>query len=279
MPMILSLSSQVARGTVGHAVNDFIWQRLGFETMTLPTVLLSNRPDYPLCTGERLNAQLLEEMLSTLEKNGFLDDVAAIFTGYLPSVEYVALAARWVERLKSARPAIIYCCDPIFGDEPGGLYIAEAAAAALRDTLVPKADIVTPNRFELGWLAQCPVLNADDSVGAARNLSGLVLATSSPSEQPGFIANIAVDDEEVWQAVTPFREAVPHGTGDMLSALFLAHILRGNSARNALALAVGGLETVIEASMDRDELALIATQGDWADPAPWPVEPVSTNAS
>ncbi|HKJ61604.1 MAG TPA: pyridoxal kinase, partial [Hyphomicrobiales bacterium] len=137
MPTILSLSSQVARGLVGQAVSGFVWQRLGFDVTMLPTVILSNRPDYPHCAGERLGAEQLDAMLQALEANGFLQDVTAIFTGYLPGAEHVSLAARWIGRLKSERPGIVYCCDPIFGDEPGGLYIAEEAAVSLRDTLVP----------------------------------------------------------------------------------------------------------------------------------------------
>ncbi len=42
---------------------------------------------------------------------------------------------------------------PIIGDEPAGIYVDEAAASAVRDQLVPLADIVTPNAFELGWLS------------------------------------------------------------------------------------------------------------------------------
>ena len=32
--------------------------------------------------------------------------------------------------------------DPILGDEPKGLYIAQEAAEAIRDLLVPRADVL-----------------------------------------------------------------------------------------------------------------------------------------
>ncbi|MBX2805634.1 MAG: pyridoxal kinase [Hyphomicrobiales bacterium] len=271
MPAILSLSSQVARGLVGHAVNGFVWQRLGFDVTLLPTVILSNRPDYPHYSGEAVRAEQLDAMLGALQANGFLRDVSAIFTGYLPSASHVALARTWIGRLKSERPDIVYCCDPIFGDEPHGLYVAEEAASALRDELVPIADIVTPNRFELGWLTGHEIKVKADAVAAARGLGPLVLATSAPCDEPGYLANIAVNEQEAWAAISAFRKHVPHGTGDLAAALFLARHLRGNSVRDTLALTAGALETVIDASVGRADLALISQQEQWVNASASPV--------
>lgn len=279
MPTILSLSSQVARGLVGHAVNGFVWQRLGFDVTMLPTVILSNRPDYPHCAGERLSAERLDAMFRALERNGFLRDINAIFTGYLPSAEHVSFAARWIGRLKSDHPGIVYCCDPIFGDEPDGLYIPEEAARALAETLVPVADVLTPNRYELGWLAGREIATQDDAIAAARSLGPLVLATSSPCNAPGKLANLAVSQGKVLRALSAFREDVPHGTGDLTAALFLAHYLHSRSVKDALALTVGALESVIAASIGREDLALIAGQDRWTAPAAWPVEHLTETGS
>jgi len=116
MPTILSLSSQVARGHVGHSVAVFAWQRLGIEVVALPTILLSNRPDYPHRAGERVRPELLNDMLAAIEANGWMGEIDALFTGYLPSAEHVAVAAALVARLKAANAGILYCCDPILGD-------------------------------------------------------------------------------------------------------------------------------------------------------------------
>ena len=279
MPTLLSLSSQVARGLVGQAVNGFVWQRLGFDVTMLPTVILSNRPDYPHCAGERLSAEQLDAMLQALDRNGFLEDISAIFTGYLPSAEHVSLVARWIGQLKSDKPNMIYCCDPIFGDEPGGLYIAEEAAAALRDRLVPLADILTPNRFELGWLSERKNETQNDAIAAARRLGPLVLATSSPCENARELANLAISADEAWQARAALRENVPRGTGDLTAALFLAHHMRKNTLQDTLAMTAGALEAVIAASIGREELALIASQDHWTMPEIWPVERIADDGT
>src|SRR5262245_30510266 len=166
MPTILSLSSQVAHGHVGHSASVFVWQRLGIEVIALPTIILSNRPDLPHRAAERLQPQKLEEMIAAIEANGWLGSVDAVFTGYLPSAAHIAFAAKLVARLKAERPDLLYCCDPILGDEPDGLYIAKDAAEALRAALLPLADFVTPNRFELGWLAGREISSGADALAA-----------------------------------------------------------------------------------------------------------------
>ncbi len=279
MPTILSLSSQVARGHVGHSAAVFAWQRLGIDVVPLPTILLSNRPDHPHRAAERVRPAFLREMIAALDANGWLGEIDAVFTGYLPSAEHVALAAGLVGRLKAAKPDLLYGCDPILGDEPGGLYIAEEAAIALRDTLMPLADLVTPNRFELGWLAGEDVRSVQDAACAARHLARpMVLATSAPATSGDELTNLLVEGGRAWGAVVTRRAAVPHGTGDLLAALFFGHLLRSRPAAEALALATAGIEAVIEASDGREELNLIASQDSWALPGPWPVTPLDADA-
>jgi pyridoxine kinase len=271
MPTILSLSSQVARGHVGHSAAVFAWQRLGIDVIALPTIILSNRPDLPHRAGERVRPELLGEMIAAIDANGWLGSIDAVFTGYLPSPEHVTLAANLVERLKLEKPDLIFCCDPILGDEPDGLYIAKSAAEAIRAEILPLADIVTPNRFELGWLAGREIASRADALAAARALGRIVLATSSPADTDAELANILFAEGRAWQAVVARRSEVPHGSGDALAALFLGFLLRSRTAPDALALATGSIEVLIGVSEGKDELDLIASQDAWAIPAPWPI--------
>jgi pyridoxal/pyridoxine/pyridoxamine kinase len=89
------------------------------------------------------------------------------------------------------------------------------------------------------------------------------------------MVNLLVARDHVWQTVVRQRDSVPHGTGDVLAALFFAFLLRSRTPPDAQALATGGLEAVIDASEGRDELNLIGSQEAWAVPAPWPVELVA----
>jgi pyridoxine kinase len=277
MPIVLSLSSQVAYGHVGHSATVFVWQRLGVDVIALPTVLLSNRPDYPHRAGERLRPELLAGMIEAIEANGWLGRIDAVFTGYLPSAAHALLAAELVRRLKADNDRLLYCCDPILGDEPEGLYIAEEAANAVRAELMPLADLMTPNRFELGWLSGRAIRSAQDAVTAARTLCPMVLATSGPSDRRQELANLLVAGERAWSAAVMRRDSVPHGTGDVMAALFLAHLLQGRGPAQSLALATGGLEAIIEASKGADELNILGSQSVWASPPAWPVTAIEAS--
>ncbi|WP_088345575.1 MULTISPECIES: pyridoxal kinase [Rhodomicrobium] len=275
MPTILSLSSQVARGHVGHSAAVFAWQRLGLEVVALPTIILSNRPDYPHRAGERVRPELLGEMIEALDANGWLGGIDAVFTGYLPSAAHVEVARALVERLRAAKPGLFYCCDPIIGDEPGGLYIAEDAAKAIRSELLPLADLITPNRFELGWLTGQGVATRDEVLAAAATAGAMVLATSVPGETEAELINLLAAGGHAWRCAVARRDEVPHGTGDLLAAFMLAYLMRSRTPPDALSMATGGLEAVIDASIGEEELNLIGAQDRWALPAPWPVEPVA----
>ena len=88
----------------------------------MPTVLLSNHPGYPRFAGDPVLPGQIAAMVDALEANGWLADTAAVITGYLPSPAHVTEARSAVERVRRANPGALYLCDPVFGDEPDGLY-------------------------------------------------------------------------------------------------------------------------------------------------------------
>ncbi len=255
MAVILAISSQVVRGHVGLSAVVPALQALGHEVWPLPTILLSNHPGHDRCAGTRLKATALEAMLDALEENGWLANVDAVLSGYLPTADHVTLVADILARMRANR-TVHYLCDPILGDDPKGVYIDPAAAAAIRDTLVPLADILTPNRFELAWLCGHPVTSAPEAVTAARMLpSRAVIATSVPL--PGdHLGNLLVADGRAAIASVAEEAHVPHGTGDLMSGLLLGHAMAGLALDAAMARAVAGVDAAIGASVGRDELDL-----------------------
>lgn len=272
MKRVLCISSQVARGHVGNSAAVLAVQRLGHEAWPLPTVILSNHPGHTRCAGMRVPVDTLAAMLDALEGNGWLAQVDAVMTGYLPSAAHVAFAASAIERVRVVNAGALVLCDPVLGDDPQGLYVEEAAATAVRDRLMPAADIVTPNRFELSWLAERPVEDPRQAVRAAHALPPrLVLGTSIPSGQ-NQLSNVLVEADGTTAAVVSRRASVPHGTGDLLAALLLGHLLyEPGDVPRAMAYAVAGVEAAIEASAGADELQLVAAQDRWPRAEPWPV--------
>jgi pyridoxine kinase len=265
MAKVLSISSQVVYGHVGNSTAWFVLQRMGHEVLSLPTVLLSSRPGYGALAGDRTDPEELDAMLEAVLANGWLADVDAILSGYIPTPEHAALCHGWIRRIKALNPDALYLCDPIIGDEPAGVYIEEAAARAIRERLVPLADILTPNRFELGWLSSRPIPDAAAAVAAARALARpAVIVTSAPAGAPDRIANILVEGRDAAETVLACKIVQARGTGDFFAANFLARKLGGLSIRDALRAAAAATAMVLAASEGQSELALIKTQAHWA---------------
>lgn len=275
MARVLAISSQVARGHVGLAAIVPALQRLGHEVVALPTVLLSNHPGHAKVAGERVSPELMQRMIEALEANGWLAEIDAVITGYLPSAAHVRFASAAVDRVRKHRYDALVLVDPVLGDVPKGLYIDAAAAVLIRDELLPLAHIVTPNAFELGWLTGAAIAGTEQARAAAARLgSAWILVTSVPTAG-GDLDNILVQGAAgaAFACAARRRNAVPNGTGDLLAALLLGHALRlGTSlVPDAFALALAGLHAVIDASVGRDELQLAQLQNTWSNPAPLPL--------
>jgi pyridoxine kinase len=259
MARIVAISSQVASGYVGLSAIVPALHALGHEVIAVPTVLLSNHPGRQKTFGTRIAPDVLAAMIKTLSSNHRLDGVDAVLTGYMPSAEHVRVIAQCVRDLRTTSPSLTYLCDPILGDDPKGLYIDPAAAAAIRAELLPLADIVTPNRFELAWLSGLPVEGTDTAVAAARQLGRpRCVATSIPVDQ-SHLATLAITPTSTDQAIVARRPEVPNGTGDLLSALYLAGALdHATPAVMTLNWAVTAIDRLLGASIGQTEIALIA---------------------
>jgi pyridoxine kinase len=274
MARVLVLSSHVAFGSVGLAAIVPALQWLGHEAIVMPTVLLSNHPGYARFAGDPVLPGQIAAMVDALEANGWLADTAAVITGYLPSPAHVGEARSAVERVRHANPSAIYLCDPVFGDEAEGLYLSNATASAIRDELLPLCSLATPNGFELSWLAGLPVgdpLEARQAAGALGVPS--VLATSVPATDDR-LANVLVTRDACVACYVRRRPSAPHGTGDLLAAMYLGRLLNGEAPAAALAAAASAVEASVAASLGRDELPLAAAGALWANAPALPTAPV-----
>jgi pyridoxine kinase len=261
MARILAISSQVVHGSVGLSIIVPALQALGHEVMALPTVLLSNHPGHAHVAGTRIAPETLSSMVEALAANGWLAGVDTVLSGYLPTPEHVAFVAATVQRLRAGNPNLPYLCDPVIGDWPKGIYIDQHAAIAIRDQLLPLATTLTPNAFELGWLTGLSVVDVSSAKAAIRSLrSGLnTVATSVPDAEA--LANVVVADGYSASLQVSKRVRVPHGTGDLLSALVCGRGMSGQTFPAAVADAVPEVEHVINASEGQEHLRMTALIG------------------
>jgi pyridoxine kinase len=267
-PVVLSIQSEVVRGHVGNGAARFALQRLGVDVWAVPTVVLSNHPGHGRFTGEVTPAARLGDLIAGLDAHGWLKQCDGVLSGYLGAADQARVVADAVRRVKALNPNALYLCDPVFGDDDGA-YAQPGVAEAIARELLPIADIVTPNRFELASLTSKKIADPADAVAAARTLGKReVLVTSVPFDG-GMIGTVAVTGEDAWGASAERLEHVPNGPGDLLAALYLGQRLKETAPREALEYAASAVDCVLKASVAAraDELALVAAQADLAEPA------------
>lgn len=248
----LSLSSRVAYGAVGNGVIGPGLGVFGCEAVTIDTLTLSTHPGIAKPVGRAMEANELAAMLDALAEADVLAGLSGVVSGYFADAGQVAVAGERIARLKDDNPGLVYLCDPVIGDGERGRYVAAQTAAAIRDRLLPLADVATPNRFELAWLSGGRVNDLGEAIAAAKALApGQVVVTSAP-DRDGAVATCMVDDESVDVVRATNVANVPHGVGDLFAGLYLGARLAGRA--NCLARAHQVLQRIIAASSGRRTL-------------------------
>ena len=267
---VLSIQSQVVYGHVGNSAAAFVLQRQGHAVWQVPTVLFSNHLGKPTFRGRDVPAEQARDLIEGLKELGYLDDVDMLLTGYLGTADTARLAAELAGIIRTQKPGAIFACDPVMGDDDA-LYVKPALADAITTELVPIADVLLPNIFELARLTGRTIKDGAAAVEAAQALkqsSGVkvLVATGIPADRPDRIAALAVDDKGVHRAESARRKLRVSGTGDTFSALFTGHYVRDRDARGALDFAMQAMDAICTATekADADELQIVQTQEQWA---------------
>ena len=256
MPLALILSSYVAASRVGGMAQALALAALGIDPVVVPTVLFGRHPGRGAPGGGAVSIETFDGVLAGLEADGCFARADMVITGYFASGAQVRSAARAIDAVQAARPLARVIVDPIMGDA-GRLYVAPEVAGAIAADLVPRADLVAPNAWELERLSGLPVTSPAGAASAARSLGKPMLVSSVPCG--GEIGVVYADAGEAWLASHPLTAKAPNGAGDLLTALFAAALIEGLAADRALARSVGGVvEAVLAAELaGADELPIV----------------------
>ena len=271
---ILSIQSAVAYGHVGNSAAVFPLQRIGVEVLPVYTVTFSNHTGYGAWRGPLISPDDVREVIAGIGDRGVFGEIDAVLSGYQGSEGIGEVIIDAVAAVKAANPAALYACDPVMGNAKSGCFVAPAIPDLLRDRVVPVADIITPNQFELGFLTGTEPSDLEATlaaVDAARALGPRVVLVTSverPDRDPDTIEMLAVDDEGAWIVETPRLPMKANGSGDVTAALFTAHYGRTRDAADALARTVSSVFDLLRTTheLGKRELALIEAQEFYAHP-------------
>lgn len=274
-PAVVSVHSWVSFGHVGHGVASFVLQRQGIRVTNLPSVLYSSSLFYTEVTGRPVEAELVKELVQGVVRQPEFLANQAFLTGFLGTPETLEvtrdLLCELRERRKERKESVLYVCDPVLGDRDA-LYLPESMIACYQDLLLPEADVVTPNRFEVAWLlGEAPPRNCEEAVNLAEQLLNrypklqvvMVTGVEDPID-PGklFIVCQRRNCPTDLYSVTHYRDRHFDGAGDLVSSLVTGGLVFGLELGKAMERAIAVAAALIGATYEsgRYELRLIECQ-------------------
>ncbi len=271
---ILSIQSAVAYGHVGNSAAVFPLQRIGVEVLPVYTVNFSNHTGYGAWRGPLISPDDVRDVITGIEERGVLPEIDVVLSGYQGGEGIGDVILDAVARVKSANPDAVYACDPVMGNAKSGCFVAPAIPVLLRERVVPSADIITPNQFELGFLTGTEPSDLDStlaSADAARAMGPstvLVTSVERPDRPEGTIEMLAVTDDGAWIVQTPHIPMKANGSGDVTAALFTAHFRATGDAAMALARTTSSVYDLLQNTYDAGsrELLLVESQDAYAHP-------------
>jgi pyridoxine kinase len=276
---ILSIQSWVAYGHVGNAAAAFPLQRLGAEVWAVNTVQFSNHTGYGAWTGQVFTGEQVSALIDGIEARGALPRCDAVLSGYMGDAGIGTAILDAVARVRAVRPDALYCCDPVIGDEGRGVFVRPGIPEFMRDRALPRADLATPNLFELEHLTSRPARTLD----AAKQAVAALQATMRPGGPRTVLVTSLRTDETPDDAIdmlaaeagafhllrTPLLPLSVNGAGDALAALFLWHRLTTGSAAAALAAAGSSIHGLLRRTAEAGarEIQLVAAQDEFVSPS------------
>ena len=269
----LSIQSSVAYGHVGNSAAVFPLQRLGHEVWPVATVQFSNHTGYGAWRGPLMAPDDVTDVITGIEERGVLGQLDGVLSGYQGSAAIADVVLDAVARVRAANPQASYTCDPVMGNATSGCFVHPDIPPTLRERVVPAADVITPNQFELGFLTGTEPRTLEEILAAAELARKMgpatVLVTSvyRAGSAEDTIEMFAVTDGGAWSVQTPRLPLKANGSGDVTSALFTAHLL-GTDAPTALSRTAASVFALLEETLrsGERELRLIAAQDVFVDP-------------
>lgn len=272
-PVVWTIAGTDSAGGAGIAADQRAADACGVHLCTVVAAVTAQN-SLGVSRIEVLPVEALEAQLLALETDL---PPAAVKTGLLGGAAQVRCVARWIDRLRTRGPVVLVV-DPVLGASAGGSFADDETLAALRDLLLPRATLVTPNRREAVRLAQPTGGTPDDVPALASRLRAMgarAVCITGGDDTPQ--AGLALDWMDTphaagWLALPRVDTPHTHGTGCTFASAAAAAMARGFVAADALVLAKMATTRALRqgAAAGQGAGAVRASAGFAADPSLMP---------
>ncbi|XP_037811746.1 pyridoxal kinase [Lucilia sericata] len=253
---VLSIQSHVVHGYVGNKSATFPLQVLGFEVDAINSVQFSNHTGYKVVKGQVLQEKELDDLFQGLDSNDLLKCYSHLLTGYIGNASFLRQVAKIVTKLRATEPNLIYVCDPVMGDN-GQMYVPKDLLPIYRNEIIPLADIITPNQYEVELLTEMKINTEADIWKAVqwfhdRGIDMVVISSSDLGKEGELRAFLSKRNGSRYALNIPKQgtDISFTGTGDLFASLFLAHSYQTSNLGLALERTIASLQAVIKRTID-----------------------------
>ena len=243
---------------------------MGIQACPMPTAVLTSQTGFKSfycndCTDK------LDYYTEEWKKLGFQPD--GIYTGFLSSEKQVDKILNFINSFETENTLVLV--DPVMGDGGRTYSLFTDTLACKMKKLVTAADVITPNLTECCILCDIDycefVKNAEspDFIDRIAELAKallkrygvkIVIITGiehKDSDGTIKVLNLVASDEEVFCVSCKKIGGSYSGTGDLFASVIFSGLLRGDSLRDTVNLAVNFIETslhdTVSLGIDRNE--------------------------
>jgi hydroxymethylpyrimidine/phosphomethylpyrimidine kinase len=248
VPIVMTIAGSDSGGSAGIQADLKTFSFLQVHgTSALTCVTAQNTQGVTAVVA--LAPEAIVQQIQTVRDDMF---VSAAKTGMLLNQGIIEAVAKALEEDPIAQLVV----DPVMVSRTGAVLLEPGAIQALRKHIIPKALMLTPNRYEAELLSGLTIQSLEDMKQAAQKIFSLGSGTHGVLVKGGGLSNLRGTD--VWFDGTqaPLVLTSPtietrhtHGTGCTLSAAITAYLARGASPFEATRQAKVYLTKALEHSL------------------------------
>ncbi|MFB4158457.1 pyridoxine/pyridoxal/pyridoxamine kinase [Geomicrobium sp. JSM 1781026] len=231
-PKALTIAGSDSSGGAGIQADLKTFQDLGVYGMNALTTIVAMNPNGWSHNVFPQQASTVEAQLDTIFSIG----VDAMKTGMLGSVDVIELAAKKIEEHNVQKSVV----DPVLVCKGEDEVLHPETADALREVLVPKAYVATPNLFEASQLAQVDKITTIEQMKEAASIihdKGTQFVVVKGGKQLDY--HLAVDlvyDGKTFTLLETEKidTSYNHGAGCTFAAAITAELAKGTEVNEAI---------------------------------------------
>lgn len=264
---VLTIAGSDSSGGAGLQADLKTFQELGVYGMNALTCIVTMEPKGWHHNVFPIDVNIVEKQLDTILSVG----IDGMKTGMLGTVEIIELVARKIDEHKLERVVI----DPVMVCKGEDEVLNPETTVAMRELLLPRAYVVTPNLFEAGQLAGMKTPKTIEEMKEAavkihdQGTKFVLIKGGSKLQTEEKSLDLLYDGKEftIYES-DKIETNYTHGAGCTNSAAVAAEIAKGNSVYDAVDVAKKFVSAGIKEGFPLNEYVGPTWHGAYRKPAP-----------